>query len=100
MGTRSEWDLVCQQRCSFFGDPQYDHSASARQNPLTGLLANGEGWHSYHHKYPWDYAASEFGAHRQWNPSKLLIDLAVTIGQAKHLKRADKFARKARSEMN
>jgi len=80
----------------FFGDKQYDPSASARQSLLTSLLASGEGWHSYHHKYPWDYATSEFGIFRQWNPSKLVIDLAFAIGQARHLKRADNFARKAR----
>jgi len=87
----------------FFGDQQYDPSASARQNFLTSLLAVGEGWHSYHHKYAWDYATSEFGVFRQWNPSKLLIDFAFTIGQAKNLRRADSIVRKAqktRSELN
>jgi len=76
----------------FFGDRVYDPKASPRENLLTSLVAVGEGWHSYHHKYPWDYAASEFGVHRQWNPSKLLIDLSVILGQAHHLKRASDLA--------
>jgi stearoyl-CoA desaturase (delta-9 desaturase) len=82
----------------FFGDTAYDKKASARETLLASVVAVGEGWHSYHHKYPWDYAASEFGVHRQWNPSKLLIDFAVLIGQAHHLKRADHLARKARCD--
>jgi len=80
----------------FFGDQQYNPSASARESLFTSLAAVGEGWHSYHHKYPWDYATSEYGVHRQWNPSKLLIDLAALLGQAKHLKRADKLVQKSR----
>eukprot|EP00928_Gymnodinium_smaydae_P036390 TRINITY_DN25446_c0_g1_i1.p1 TRINITY_DN25446_c0_g1~~TRINITY_DN25446_c0_g1_i1.p1 ORF type:complete len:568 (-),score=42.27 TRINITY_DN25446_c0_g1_i1:84-1787(-) len=80
----------------YFGERPYDPKASARESFLTSLLADGEGWHSYHHKFPWDYATSEFGAHRQWNPSKCLIDLAAAVGQARQLKRADHFARKLR----
>lgn len=78
----------------YFGEQTYDPAGSARESLLTSLLADGEGWHSYHHKFPWDYATSEFGAHRQWNPSKLVIDLAAMFGQATHLKRADHLARK------
>lgn len=79
----------------YFGENSYDTQASARESWFTVLVADGEGWHSYHHKYPWDYATSEFGAHRQWNPSKILIDVAVLLGQARHTKRADHLARKA-----
>jgi len=72
----------------YFGDRPYDPQASPRESLFTSLMANGEGWHSYHHKFPWDYATSEYGAHRQWNPSKLFIDLAVLLGQARSPKRA------------
>ena len=78
--------------------PSYDRGATARESFFTALVAVGEGWHSYHHKYPWDYATSEYGPSRQWNPSKLVIDTAVLMGQAKKLKRADQLARKARGE--
>jgi len=78
----------------FFGDNKYDPAASAKESWTTTILAVGEGWHSYHHKYPYDYATSEFGADSQWNPSKILIDIAAMLGQASNLKRADKIARK------
>lgn len=80
----------------YFGEQEYDPNASARESLGASILAVGEGWHSYHHKYPWDYAASELGADRRWNPSKLLIDLAAVLGQVTHMKRADKLVRKAR----
>jgi len=80
----------------FYGEQTYDKKASARETLLVSLGAAGEGWHSYHHKFPWDYATSELGADRRWNPSKLLIDFAAAIGQVKHVKRADKLARKQR----
>jgi len=80
----------------YFGDRPYDADASARESLFTSIFAVGEGWHSYHHKFPWDYSASEYGVHRQHNPSKILIDAAALIGQAKNLKRADHLARKRR----
>lgn len=73
----------------YFGDRSYDPSASARESLLTAILTVGEGWHSYHHKYPWDYATSEFGVFRRWNPSKLLIDSAAFMGQVSNRKRAE-----------
>lgn len=80
----------------YFGDREYDPAASARESLVTSLLAVGEGWHSYHHKFPWDYATSEYGICSRWNPSKLLIDFAAAIGQVQHTKRADKLARRNR----
>lgn len=73
----------------YFGDNKYNPSASARESFLMALLADGEGWHSFHHKYPWDYATSELGASRQWNPSKILIDCAALVGQVSNRKRAE-----------
>jgi len=72
----------------WFGDNTYDRAASPRESWFTAIVATGEGWHSYHHKYPWDYATSEFGIGKQWNPSKAFIDLAILIGQASNPKRA------------
>jgi len=83
----------------FFGDHKYNPAASARESWFTTIAAVGEGWHSYHHKYPYDYATSEFGADAQWNPSKIVIDIAAWLGQAYNLKRADQIARKDQAKM-
>ena len=54
---------------------------------FTSFVANGEGWHNWHHAYPYDYAASEDGILLQWNHTKLLIDCLSMIGQTYDHKR-------------
>eukprot|EP00299_Pterocystis_sp_00344_P016811 c8432_g1_i1.p1 GENE.c8432_g1_i1~~c8432_g1_i1.p1 ORF type:complete len:316 (-),score=49.29 c8432_g1_i1:125-1012(-) len=71
-----------------FGDRPYDPSINPAENILVAGLTLGEGWHNWHHKYPFDYAASEFGISSQYNPSKLLIDVMAMIGQVSERKRA------------
>jgi hypothetical protein len=44
------------------------------------FFALGEGWHNWHHVYPWDYATSEFGIWQRWNPTKLQIDIFAFLG--------------------
>lgn len=41
-----------------------------------------------HHKYPFDYAASEFGIGSQFNPTKMFIDGLATVGLVTNRKRA------------
>mmetsp|Transcript_10074 Transcript_10074/g.9028 ORF Transcript_10074/g.9028 Transcript_10074/m.9028 type:complete len:314 (+) Transcript_10074:124-1065(+) len=71
----------------FFGDHPYDPKSWPAENPLVSLGALGEGWHNWHHKYPFDYAASEFGIERQFNPTKLFIDTCCFLGLASDRKR-------------
>lgn len=52
-----------------------------RQSFLTSILSCGEGWHNYHHVYPYDYATAEHGFLYEWNPTKLFIDFFYLIGQ-------------------
>jgi len=41
-----------------------------------------------HHKYPFDYAASEFGVTAQFNPTKMMIDGFAKLGLVTNRKRA------------
>lgn len=41
-----------------------------------------------HHKYPFDYAASEFGVSHQFNPTKMFIDALAAVGLVTNRKRA------------
>jgi stearoyl-CoA desaturase (Delta-9 desaturase) len=68
-----------------YGDHPYDTSSWTAENPFVSLGALGEGWHNWHHKYPFDYAASEFGVDRQFNPTKLFC---IAVGLASEPKRA------------
>jgi stearoyl-CoA desaturase (delta-9 desaturase) len=63
-----------------WGTTPYNPKLSARQNTMTSLVAVGEGWHNYHHTYPYDYRASEFGWVSAWNPTSLLLDGLAMVG--------------------
>lgn len=45
------------------------------------LLAMGEGWHNYHHTFPWDYKTSELGKYST-NETAAFIDLCAKLGLA------------------
>lgn len=47
--------------------------------------AFGEGWHNYHHVFPWDYKTAEVGIYR-YNFSAAFIDFMAKIGWAYDLK--------------
>lgn len=71
-----------------WGNRPYSKKVSARDNIIMSLLASGEGYHNYHHVFPYDYALSEFGA--KYNLGKLFIDLMAFTGQAYDLRKASK----------
>ena len=54
---------------------------------FTSLVANGEGWHNWHHAFPFDYATSEDGVLLQLNCTKFLIDCLSLVGQTSDFKR-------------
>jgi stearoyl-CoA desaturase (delta-9 desaturase) len=70
-----------------YGDHPYDTASYPAENPVVSWFAIGEGWHNWHHKYPYDYACSEFGISSQFNPSKLLIDALAAVGLVWNRKR-------------
>lgn len=55
------------------------------ENFLVSLLTLGEGWHNFHHVFPWDYKTSEIGNNRV-NPTTHFIDFCARIGWAYDLK--------------
>ncbi|KAH8382113.1 hypothetical protein KR009_002024 [Drosophila setifemur] len=69
----------------FYGMRPYDVSISALNNKLVSTLTIGEGWHNYHHVFPWDYKAAELG-HYSFNWTAAFIDFMAKIGQAYDLK--------------
>lgn len=57
----------------------------ATENLSVSILAIGEGWHNYHHTFPWDYKTSELGKYST-NFTTAFIDLMAKIGWAYDLK--------------
>ena len=48
-------------------------------------MALGEGWHNYHHVFPWDYKTAELGSYAS-NLTTAFIDFFAKIGWAYDLK--------------
>nr|AFP97552.1 stearoyl-CoA desaturase 1b [Sparus aurata] len=68
-----------------WGNRPYDKTINPRENALVALSAIGEGFHNYHHTFPFDYATSEFGC--KLNLTTAFIDLMCFMGLAKDRKR-------------
>ncbi|XP_046435914.1 acyl-CoA Delta-9 desaturase [Neodiprion pinetum] len=68
-----------------WGTKPYDDSISPTDNVRIALGAFGEGWHNYHHVFPWDYKAAELGNYRA-NFTTAFIDFFAWLGQAYDLK--------------
>ncbi|CAL4098735.1 unnamed protein product, partial [Meganyctiphanes norvegica] len=58
------------------GNKPFDKSIFPVQNGLVAFLAMGEGWHNYHHVFPWDYRTSELGG---WLTNMLNFNFTTTI---------------------
>lgn len=69
-----------------WGDKPYDKQINPSENLFATLMTVGEGYHNYHHTFPWDYAASEWGT--KINMSTFFINLWAKLGLAYDLKRA------------
>lgn len=68
-----------------WGMKPYDHSISPTDNLGVAVGALGEGWHNYHHVFPWDYKAAELGDYKA-NFTTAFIDFFARLGWAYDLK--------------
>ncbi|KAM9133536.1 stearoyl-CoA desaturase [Pangshura tecta] len=71
-----------------FGNRPYDRNINPRENRLVTFGALGEGFHNYHHTFPYDYSTSEFGWH--YNFTTAFIDLMCLLGLASDRKKVSK----------
>lgn len=71
-----------------WGTKPFDKYISPTETQWVSLFAVGEGFHNYHHTFPWDYSTSELG----WklNASTMFIDIMAKLGLAYDLKTAPK----------
>ncbi|XP_039286045.1 acyl-CoA Delta(11) desaturase isoform X2 [Nilaparvata lugens] len=70
-----------------WGTKPYDKNITPTENVTVAMLAFGEGWHNYHHAFPYDYKAAELGNYRA-NLTTAFIDMFARIGWAYDLKMA------------
>jgi stearoyl-CoA desaturase (delta-9 desaturase) len=68
------------------GKPLFNAEVSARDNWLVAMLTLGEGYHSFHHRFPTDFRNGI--RWYQWDPSKWLISGFKMVGLASDLRTA------------
>lgn len=74
--------------CHYFGKRTYSKNISARDNWLTSFITFGEGFHNFHHQFPFDYRNGVRLIH--YDPTKWLIRLLSYFGLAKNLRQIDR----------
>ena len=79
----------------FYGMKPYDVTIGPTENMAVSVLAMGEGFHNYHHTFPYDYSTSEWGF--SFNVTTLFIDAMAAIGQAYDLRKATEATVNARA---
>lgn len=68
-----------------WGFRPYDSSINPAENKLVSIITPGEGWHNFHHIFPFDYKAAELGDYKH-NFSTAFIDFFAWLGWAYELK--------------
>jgi len=61
----------------------YDENIGPAENRLVSVLAMGEGFHNYHHTFPYDYSTSEWGL--RLNMTTCFINAMAKLGLASDL---------------
>ncbi|XP_011878893.1 PREDICTED: acyl-CoA Delta(11) desaturase-like [Vollenhovia emeryi] len=67
-----------------WGSKPYDANIKPTENMWVNALSGGEGWHNYHHVFPWDYKAAEAPYANHMNTK--FIEFFTKIGWAYDLK--------------
>jgi stearoyl-CoA desaturase (delta-9 desaturase) len=84
--------------CHLIGRRPYSRDHSARDSAIMAVLAFGEGYHNYHHSFPFDYRNGRKGW--QFDPAKWMIFGLSRVGLTHGLRRASSAAvLKARVEV-
>ncbi|CAL1685253.1 unnamed protein product [Lasius platythorax] len=81
-----------------WGVKPFDKSITPVENPIVSFITAGEGWHNYHHVFPWDYKAAELPYY--FNFTTAFIDFFAYLGLAYDLKTASPDIVKKRALRN
>lgn len=71
----------------YYGTRPYDVNIEARESASVIYTGLGEGFHNYHHTFPYDYSTSEFG--KYLNITTAFIDLCAFLGLVKDRRKVD-----------
>jgi stearoyl-CoA desaturase (Delta-9 desaturase) len=68
-----------------FGNKPYDRFIKPVEILSLAILTLGEGFHNFHHTFPWDYKTGEYGTYSS-NLTNCFLDFMAWIGWAYDLK--------------
>lgn len=85
MGISAHITFLVNSVAHIWGDKPYDKFITPTDNKSVALVTLGEGWHNYHHTFPWDYKAAELGG-SFYNLATVAIHFFAWIGWAYDLK--------------
>lgn len=85
-GTRpfDKYVYFCIKNLPFIKNTIFSRNLKPVESHFVAFVSVGEGWHNYHHAFPWDYRASEYGA--KYNLSTFVINILAAMGLAYDLK--------------
>uniref|UniRef100_A0A1B0GE34 Fatty acid desaturase domain-containing protein n=1 Tax=Glossina morsitans morsitans TaxID=37546 RepID=A0A1B0GE34_GLOMM len=72
-----------------WGNRPYDKRINPTENVYVSVIALGEGWHNYHHVFPWDYKAAELGKY-SFNYTTMFLDAFSKLGWCWDMKQPSK----------
>jgi len=85
MTLHSTW--LVNSAAHLYGNRPYNEQIEPRENSLVANMSLGEGYHNYHHTFPWDYSTSELGFSKNFNLTTMFIDFFEYCGLAYGLKK-------------
>ncbi|XP_059474463.1 acyl-CoA Delta-9 desaturase-like [Neocloeon triangulifer] len=94
IGLNGYW--VVNSVAHYWGSHPYDRKIKPTENVFVTIYAFGEGWHNFHHVFPWDYSSSEYGPKKN-NMTTLFINFFALIGWATDCKTVTKEMAKRRA---
>jgi stearoyl-CoA desaturase (delta-9 desaturase) len=69
----------------YTGHKDYNENITPVDNWLANLLTMGEGYHNFHHAFPYDYRGTDVLG--RFDPARWIIDVMKALGIAKDVKR-------------
>lgn len=78
MTLHSTW--LVNSAAHLWGEKRYDGHINPSDNRFVCIAAIGEGWHNYHHTFPYDYSTSEWGP--RLNLTTIVINFMAMLGLA------------------
>nr|UOX61059.1 MAG: acyl-CoA delta(11) desaturase-like protein [Diabrotica toursvirus 3a] len=85
LGLNFTWSV--NSAAHMWGTKPYNKNIKPCDNKLVSVLAIGEGWHNYHHVFPYDYKTSEIGC---VNFTTFFLNIAKKYGYIYNTKEREK----------